>query len=120
MFDKIIRYTVTYVAITSVLFIKVRRKKKKDKTDEEEEYKNSLLCRFVLDGIGNKVGESVAVDEDILIVKKGKRYLGVPLKHVEEEGKTLLVRGLVDNFNAEMMGEKWRQDNFKEIKLDKD
>jgi len=42
------------------------------------------------------------------------------LKHVEEEGKTLLVRGLVDDSNAEMMGEKWRQENFKEIKLDKD
>jgi len=119
MFNKLTDHTVTYVAITSVLFIKVRRKKKNN-TDEEEEFKNRLLCRFVLDGIGNKVGESVAVDEDILIIKKGRRYLGVPLKHVEEEGKTLLVRGLVDDSNAEMMGEKWRQENFKEIKLDKD
>jgi len=86
---------------------------------EEEEYKNSLICRFVLDGIGRKVGESVAVDKDILIIKSKNTYLGVPLKHIEEDGKTLLVKGLIDRYNAEMMGETWRRESFKELKHDK-
>ena len=76
------------------------------------------MCRFVLDGIGRKIGESVAVDEDIVIIKSGTKYLGVPLKHIEEEGKTLLVKGLVDQDKAEIMGEKWRHESFKEIKHD--
>ena len=74
-----------------------------------------MLCRFVLDGTGKKIGESVAIDNDILIIKTGKDYLGVPLKHIEEEGKTLLVKGLVEREKALQMGEKWREESFKEI-----
>jgi hypothetical protein len=103
-----------------VYFFSKNNKKKTEELEKEEEYKNSLLCRFVLDGIGKTIGESVAVDEDILIIKSKNKYLGVPLKHIEEDGKTLLVKGLVDHFNAEKMGEKWREGNFKEISHDVD
>lgn len=81
----------------------------------EEKYKNSLICRFVLDGLGRKIGESVAINDDLLIIKSGKKYLGIPIKHVGEEGKTLLVKGLVEQDKAELMGEKWRRESFKEI-----
>jgi hypothetical protein len=94
--------------------------KKKEELEKEQEFKNSLLCRFVLDGTGKKVGESVGIDNDIVIIKTKNRYLGVPLKHIEDEGKTLLVKGLVDDYNAEIMGEKWRKESFKEIKYDKE
>lgn len=96
-----------------LFFFSKDRRKKKEKNEEEENYKNSMICRFVLDGIGRKIGESVAIDEDIIIIKSGNKYLGVPLKHIEEDGKTLLVKGLIDQFNAEKMGEKWRQENLK-------
>ena len=95
-----------------------KRNKKKEEFEKEREFKNRLLCRFVFDGTGKKVGESVGLDEDVIIIKSKKKYLGVPIKHVEEEGKTLLVKGLVDDYNAEMMGEKWRRENFKEIRYD--
>jgi len=94
------------------------RRKNEEEFEKEQEFKNSLLCRFVLDGTGRKVGESVGMDDDIIIIKSKTKYLGVPLKHIEEEGKTLLVKGLVDEYNAEVMGEKWRRENFKEIKYD--
>jgi len=100
--------------INSIFWI-FSNKKKNDETNENIEDENNLLCRFVLDGIGRTVGESVAVDEDVLIIKNGKKYLGVPLKHIEEDGKTLMVKGLVNNSNAEKMGEKWREECFKEI-----
>ena len=110
MFTNILAYMTT---IGGVFFFS--RNRKSEEETEEEDYKNSLICRFVLDGIGRKVGESVSVDEDVLIIKSKKKYLGVPLKHIEEDGKTLLVKGLIDQFNAEKMGEKWRQESFKEI-----
>jgi hypothetical protein len=110
------------ILITSqnTIFIFSRRKQKREVQEKEEEYKNNLLCRFVVDGIGKTVGESVAVNDDLLIIKSKDKYLGVPLKHIQEKGKTLLVKGLIDNSNAEVMGEKWREENFKEISHDID
>lgn len=99
-----------------LVFIFSRNKRKKnEELEAEEAYKSNLLCRFVLDGVGRKVGESVAVDEDILIVKSGSEYLGIPLKHIEEEEKTLIVKGLVERDKAELLGEKWRQESFRKI-----
>jgi len=72
----------------------------------------SYLCRFVLDGTGNKLGESIALENDVIIIKSGNKYLGVPLKHVEETGKTLTVKGLIDFTKAEEMGEHWRKESF--------
>ncbi len=95
-------------------FSKIKRKKKNDAEDEAA-HKENLICRFVLDGMSRKIGESVAINEDILIIKSGSKYLGVPLKHIEEDGKTLLVKGLVDRDKAEEIGEKWRQDSLNEI-----
>lgn len=93
-------------------------RKRKEKKEAEEDYKNSLLCRFVLDGVGKSIGESVAINEDVLIVKSGKKYLGIPLKHIERAEKTLLVKGFIEQDQAELMGEKWRQESFREIDND--
>ena len=100
------------------VFFFSRKKPKDTKNDEEETNKQRLICRFVLDGTGRKVGESIAIDDDILILKSGNKYLGVPLKHIEEDEKTLLVKGLFDLYNAEQMGEKWRNESFKKIEMD--
>jgi len=93
-------------------------RKKSVKTDdiiEDDPEKNSLLCRFVLDGAGKKIGESIAIYDDLIIIKARDKYLGVPLKHVEEDKKTLIVKGLVDQDKAEEMGEHWRKLSFSEI-----
>jgi len=91
---------------------------KRDIDDNKNEGHDDFLCRFVLDGSGNTIGESIAVDdiEDIMIIKSEEKYLGVPLKHVEKKGKTLLVKGLVDTDKAILMGEKWRKESHYEIK----
>jgi hypothetical protein len=91
------------------------RKNNKAEEDEEETKKNDLLCRFVVDGTGKRLGESVSLDGDIMIIKSKKTYLGVPLKHIEEKDKALLVKGLVDFGRAVEMGEKWRKDSFREL-----
>ena len=64
---------------------------------------------------GKKVGESIAIFDDLIIIKARDKYLGIPLKHIEEEGKTLMVKGLVDQDKAREMGEHWRKQSFNEI-----
>ena len=107
-----------FLLIDNIFFFS--RNRKRDDIEEEENYKKNLTCRFVLDGSGKKVGESVAIDDDILIIKSGKKYLGVPLKHIEEEEKTLLVKGLVEKDKAELIGEKWRRESFSKIEYEKE
>ena len=107
---------IPFNTIGGVFIFSKNRRKKNEELEAEEAYKSSLLCRFVMDGAGRKVGESVAIDDDLLIIKSGVKYLGIPLKHIEEEEKTLLVKGLVERDKAELLGEKWRQQSFCEIK----
>jgi len=88
---------------------------KEDDLKEDDPDENSLLCRFVLDGVGKKIGESIATDGDLIIIKTRKNFLGVPIKHIEEEGKTLMVKGLIDQDKAEEMGEQWRKESFQDM-----
>jgi len=68
-----------------------------------------------MDGAGKKLGESVSVNDDVLIIKSGSRFLGVPLKHVEPLEKTILVKGLIDFTKAYELGEKWRKESYREM-----
>ena len=73
--------------------------KKKEDAETQKPIENvdpSMICKFVVDGSGKKIGESVSIDHDVLIIKAGTLFLGVPLKHVESGGKTLMVKGIFD------------------------
>lgn len=119
---------ITFIGVLSIIlalelvagfyFVSKGNQRKISEVEEENSKKNGLLCRFVLDGLGRKIGESVAIEEDIIIIKSGEKYLGVPLKHIEEQEKTLLVKGLVEQDKAELMGEKWRKESFRDMDLD--
>ncbi len=67
-----------------------------------------LLCRFVLDGQGKKIGESIALFDDILIIKSRRDFLGIPIKHVKEEGNHLIAKGVLDQSKALELGAKWQ------------
>jgi len=110
---------ITLEIVVGISFFYSKKQKKEDEVRKEFR-RNGLLCRFVLDGSGNKIGESVAVNDDVVIIKSGSKYLGVPLKHIEEDEKTLLVKGLVDFSKAEEMGEKWRNESFQKIDTPED
>jgi len=115
IFAGILSFIILLESVGGLFFFSKNKRKRIEEDEEKDSYKTSLLCRFVIDGVGRKIGESVAVDEDIIIIKSGNKYLGVPLKHIEEEEKTLLVKGLVDKDKAEEMGEKWRRESFQDI-----
>jgi hypothetical protein len=96
-----------------VFFPTKNKKNGIDETKEINELTDSLICKFVFDGANRKIGESLAVDNDILIIKSGKKYLGVPIKHIEVKEKILLVKGLIELDKAEIMGEKWIKTSFR-------
>jgi hypothetical protein len=98
-----------------VFLLSKSKKKVKDESTENGEFTNLLTCKFVFDGADKKIGESLAVDKDILIIKSGKKYLGVPIKHIEIQDKILIVKGLIERDKAEKMGEKWQQASFREM-----
>jgi hypothetical protein len=100
----------TLIIIKIHLFLLLNRGSSRN-TDDFEEDSNRLLCRFVVDGTGKRIGESIGIDNDILIVKSGSRLLGIPLKHIEEHDTMLLVKGLVDLKKAYELGEQWRNDS---------
>ena len=90
---------------------------KKEPTEKKKpaEADQSMLCKFVVDGTGKRIGESVSMTDDVLIIKAGARFLGVPLKHVETKEKTLVVRGLIDFSKAYALGEEWRKESYREM-----
>ena len=77
-----------------------------------------MVCRFVYDGLNKKIGESITLNGDILIIKSKNSYLGVPLKHIEDHGKALLVKGLIDFDKAKEMGEQWRKESYRNLEHD--
>lgn len=80
-----------------------------------------LLCKFVYDSSGTQLGESVSFMEDVLIVKDGSRFLGVPMKHVHKNQSSLVVKGIYDLSKAYALGEKWRIETRREMpSYDKD
>lgn len=90
----------TFVAMISVtcMTLLVNRKKAR-----------ALLSRFVVDKDGNRVGESISVYKDLLIIKREGDYYAVPLKHVDASGEELRVRGVVQWKKAAEMAEEWEQ-----------
>jgi hypothetical protein len=74
---------------------------------------DNLVCKFVFDGLGHPIGESISIEKDLIIVKTEESFLGIPLKHVEADGKKVIVKGLVDQKNAKKLGERWRRKEMK-------
>jgi hypothetical protein len=81
---------------------------KQNKEDKGDLRQDSLICKFVFDGLGNPLGESISIDRDLIIIKSDDSFLGIPLKHVDSDGKKIIVKGLVDQKNAKKLGERWR------------
>ena len=69
----------------------------------------SLLSRFVVDKNGNRVGESISIHKDLLIIKRESDYYAVPLQHVETKDEELRVKGIVQWEKAAEMAEEWKK-----------
>lgn len=103
------------VGFNGSVFLFNKKKETSDPMKTTETADPSMICKFVLDSTGKKIGESVSVNRDVLIIKSGSLFLGVPLKHVDSGEKTLMVKGIFDFTKAYELGEKWRKGSFREM-----
>ena len=92
-----------------------QKSSKKDIQQHTYDDVSDMLARFVINSKGEKIGESIAVYDDLLIVKEKEYFLGIPLKHVSFEGKKLLAKGLIDTKMAKKLGDSWKKSTYKEI-----
>lgn len=69
----------------------------------------SLLSRFVADKEGNRIGESISIYKDLLIIKKDGDYYAIPLKHVELKGEEIHLKGIVQWKKAKELAEEWKK-----------
>jgi len=69
----------------------------------------SLISKFVVDKKGNRIGETISMEKDLIIIKKEGKYLAIPLKHIEASKDQVRIRGIVEWDNAIKMGEQWKK-----------
>ncbi|MBW3581908.1 MAG: hypothetical protein KY455_02310 [Euryarchaeota archaeon] len=74
-----------------------------------EEDLTEILSRFAEDEKGHRIGETVGMDGDLLILKEGKTYRAIPYDAFRREGETLILVRPVDLVAAEKRGEEWRE-----------
>jgi len=101
------------VILTICIIILLFRLTKKRPRERKNHDLDDFLCRFVKDGKDKKIGESIAIDGDILIVKSGKKYMGIPLSHIMKNGKYLRIKGLTNFNKAEELGKEWLKKHSK-------
>jgi len=70
--------------------------------------KLDYIARFVIDAQGNRLGESISVYKDMLIIKKDNEFYAVPFRHVEKSGENIIVRGIIQWENAKKLAEEWK------------
>ncbi len=70
--------------------------------------KLSYVARFVVDAEGKRIGESISVFEDLLIIKKDGKYYAIPFKHVEMKDDEIHLRGVVQWDKAEKLAKRWK------------
>lgn len=81
----------------------------------EEAPADRLLLRFVEDPQGRRVGETVAVEGDDLVLKDAAGFLVVPVGSVEENGPGLKMKEPLDESAARRKGDAWRERSHKVI-----
>jgi|Deesub1362A_J573_1020465.scaffolds.fasta_scaffold03663_3 hypothetical protein len=70
--------------------------------------KFSYLARFIVDSEGKRIGESISVFEDLLIIKKGDKFYAIPFKHVELKDNEIHLKGIVQWDKAEELARRWK------------
>ncbi len=84
-----------------------------------EEIDNAeLISRFVLNGQGETVGETVTVTEEQVILKRDGTFFAIEPDTVIEKNGTLLADANIDWEEAEQAGEQWREANMDRMEYD--
>ncbi len=73
--------------------------------------KLTFLAKFVVDSHGKRIGESISIFEDLLIIKKGEKFYAIPFKHVEMKGNEIHLKGIIQWDKAEDLARRWYAKN---------
>lgn len=80
-----------------------------------QETDDSLLLKFITDENGEKLGETVAVEGDRVLLKVSDGFVSVPAAKVKHEAGALRLDFGVDWDEAKRLGEEWRSRSHKVI-----
>ncbi len=97
-----------------------RRRRAKPRVDRSvwtEDPRDELLSRFIKDKKGRKLGESIGVEGNEMIMKRGDRFYIIPLKNIKKKKKELLFVGKINWKAAKIKGERWRKRSLDVIKV---
>ncbi len=76
-----------------------------------------LICKFVIKD-GKKIGESIDVYENNLIVKIGSDFIGIPIDCIIEVDKENIKVKDFDIMLAKEVGKKWIEEKSKPVSLE--
>ena len=76
-----------------------------------------LICKFVIKD-GKKIGESIDVYENNLIVKIGSDFIGIPIDCIIEVDKENIKVKDFDTMLAKEVGKKWIEEKSKPVSLE--
>lgn len=86
------------------------------KSEEHENDSSDYMCKFVLLD-GEKIGESIALYDECLLVKNGSDIFGVPMDHIIAVSEEIVV-GKFNKKEAIKIGKKWKDKCADDIKDD--
>jgi len=88
----------------------------------EGEELTDVLSRFVEDQQGDRIGETVGMDGDLVIVKASDQaaYKAIPRKHLVRSGETFKVQGVVSWGEAERLGAEWKERQHRVVEYQAD
>ena len=69
--------------------------------------KYRYISKFVVNEKGDRIGESISVFEDLIIIKKENSYYAVPFKHVEIKNHEIHVKGVIQWDRAKKLASGW-------------
>ncbi|MHC1583463.1 MAG: DUF5749 family beta-barrel protein [Methanosarcinales archaeon] len=95
-------------------------RRKKEKIPDEKILRSKYSCKYVKKGDGDKIGESIIVRGERLIVKSEERILAIPLEAVERTGEDDLLVKEFDETEAERVGEEWLNHQRDKLEFDED
>jgi hypothetical protein len=70
--------------------------------------KLNYIARFVIDSEGNRIGESISIYKDLLIIRKENEFYAIPFRHIEKKDENIIVKGVIEWGNAKKLAEEWK------------
>jgi len=80
--------------------------------EKKEDLYESLIPRFVVNKSGEKIGETIGMDGQRIILKKNSDFYSIPVSVLDEHLGELIIEKDIDWEKAKALGERWRKKSF--------